>query len=57
MLTLRNEQLQISDIDDDFEIQIEVFDTAIIEGKDIFINESQAKQIVEHFKLQFGWKD
>jgi len=57
MLTLRSEQLRLSNIDDDFEIQIEVFDADIIESKDIFINESQAKQIVEHFKIQFGWKD
>jgi len=55
MITLRNEQLQISNIDDDFELRIEVFDADIIESKDIFINEAQAKHIVEHFKTQFGW--
>lgn len=50
-LELRGGNIQISDKDDDFEIEIIVESDGVIASQ--FINVHQAKQIIDHLKEQY----
>lgn len=51
-LELRGGNIDISDKDDDFEVVITVYDDGCSACS--FINADQAREIIEHLKLQFG---